>query len=134
MTTTDTHPDNNAIVVQPMQWNGVPDLDEVKPLSEDDYPCLKEVRDVLARHGKLDRFGVTLIHSHFAIGPDESLVELADAGTRTLTIRPMKNAAMAGKVIETQWRLSDIGPLVSCFQGCFWNEGTHHWQHQYRYP
>jgi hypothetical protein len=38
---------------------------------------------VLARHGKLDRFAVHLTHRHFALGPDEILIERPDSDGRT---------------------------------------------------
>jgi hypothetical protein len=38
-------------------------------------PCLDKTQAVLARHGKLGRFAVHLAHQHFAVRPDEILVE-----------------------------------------------------------
>jgi hypothetical protein len=67
-----------------------PDIMDVEPLGAADHACLQEIKDVLLRHGRLNRFGVTLLHEHFAISHDEILVEECDPANRTLTIRPEK--------------------------------------------
>jgi hypothetical protein len=47
-----------------------------EPLSSADLAVLEEVRQVLAMHGALRRFGVTLQHQHFDLADDEILVGL----------------------------------------------------------
>ena len=49
-----------AVTLQmaPMQWAALRDIDDVAPIHEGDYACLAEVRDVLTKHNKRDRFGV----------------------------------------------------------------------------
>ena len=66
-----------------MQWTGLADLPDVPPVDDGDLDCLAEIRDVLARHGKLNRFAVHLAHRHFALGPDEILIERPDPDGRT---------------------------------------------------
>lgn len=108
---------HTPIVVQPMQWASIPDISEVDPLSAADRDCIREIRDVLARHGRLDRFGINLIHKHFDIAEDECLVESIDEATRTLTVRPEKKSYI-GKAIETQWQLTDGAACMLCRQYC----------------
>jgi hypothetical protein len=43
---------------------------------------MAELRDVLARHGRLGRFALHLAHRHFALRDDEVLVEYSDAVRR----------------------------------------------------
>jgi hypothetical protein len=69
--------------ILPMQWTGLADLLDVPPVDDGDLDCLVEIRDVLARHGKLNRFAVHLAHRHFALGPDEILIERPDPDGRT---------------------------------------------------
>ena len=69
--------------ILPMQWTGLADLPDVPPVGDGDLDCLAEIRDVLARHGKLNRFAVHLAHRHFALGPDEILIERPDPDGRT---------------------------------------------------
>src|SRR5580693_5645663 len=69
--------------IMPMQWTGLADLPDVPPVDDGDLDCLAEIRDVLARHGKLNRFAVHLAHRHFALGPDEILIERPDPDGRT---------------------------------------------------
>jgi hypothetical protein len=45
------------------------------PIDDSDQACLEEVRAVLARYGKLNRFALHLAHRHFPLGPDEILIE-----------------------------------------------------------
>ena len=77
------------INVQATKWSALADVDEVKQISDDDAACLRDVRDVLARYGALDRFGISLLHSHFRISPDEMLMETTDEAKRVQTIRPI---------------------------------------------
>jgi hypothetical protein len=67
-----------------MQWETLPALHEAPALDDGDLACLDEIRAVLARNGKLDRFAVHLAHQHFAVGPDEILVEYPDPESRRL--------------------------------------------------
>jgi hypothetical protein len=50
-----------------MAYTELPDIDETAPLDASDHSCMKEIRDVLARHDKLNRFGLTLLHTHFPV-------------------------------------------------------------------
>jgi hypothetical protein len=67
-----------------------PHINDVEPIGEADLECLREVRAVLQKHGKLERFGVQLLHSHFAVGDDEMFVEEVSVRDRTLTQRVFK--------------------------------------------
>lgn len=106
-----------VVVSRPMQWSAVPDISEVAHLTAEDRYCLHEIRDVLSRHGCLDKFGVNLIHKHFDIAPDEILIETIDVENRTLTVQPMRREA-SPNAIETQWQLGTGDAVVVCNQWC----------------
>jgi hypothetical protein len=71
------------MTIQPMQWAALPDLQDAPPIDDADLACLHELRDVLARHGKLERFAVHLVHRHFDLGEGEVLIERPDPDGRT---------------------------------------------------
>jgi len=112
----------------------LPNINEVEPLQAEDMECLREIRDVLVKHNRLNRFGVSLLHGHFGMASDECLVEVCDPEKRTLMIRPIKRSNLAGRhVIETNWRLDSGEAIVDCFANCWVNPwtGNHdreHWQ------
>ncbi len=101
-----------------------PDLTDIEPVGDRDRACLEEVRAVLARHGYLDRFGLTLLHDHFALDDSELLVETCDHDLRTLTIAPevVDGADSEFRLIATNWRFSPEGDVIAglvCKVGCF---------------
>jgi hypothetical protein len=97
----------------------LPNIDEVPPLDAGDHACMSEIRRVLEGHGKLQRFGLTLLHDHFHIGGDEVLLEACNVDTRTLTIRPVKKTALENaRVLETNWRLDTMETMAACQQVC----------------
>ena len=120
-----------VVITQPMQWSSTPDIADVGPLTDIDKNCLREVRDVLARYGNLNRFGLSLIHKHFDVDEDECLVETVDVENRTLTVRPVRKGTV-GHAIETQWRLSDGEAIFVCDQQCVYNAG--HTSRHYQRP
>ena len=95
------------VVIAPVEWSRLRDIDDTPPVSESDYACLSDVRDALKRHGMLDRFGVALLHSHFDLDPDEVWLEETDDDTRTLVSRPVKAAAMGEGNVGTIWHLRE---------------------------
>jgi hypothetical protein len=118
------------ITVSPMQWSTLPDMDRMDhDLNASDADCLADIRNVLARHGKLERFGITLMHKHFEIGDDECLVETIDVHTRTLTVRPYPKSDLA-QAVQTQWGLASHDPLQWCKQQCYYTGGSHTPPHQ----
>jgi len=90
-----------------MGWNGLPRVDDVDPTTQQDVEVLTAIREVLERYGALNRFGVTLLHSHFDLADDEVLIEKVDPDTRTLTIRPeqLEVTAISDRLLATSWRL-----------------------------
>lgn len=107
---------NAMLTVSPMQWGRLEDIEDVEPLNEADADCLAEVRDVLKKHGKHERFGVALLHKHFNLESDEVLLEHTDVHARVLTIKPVK-ANEAGPTVQTIWELGD-GDDPKVFLGC----------------
>lgn len=91
----------------------------VKPIGDNDRECLSEIRDVLARYGKLDRFGVTLLHNHFPVEADEVLVETEDTRRRRLVSEPEKKSLVRkSSSIETAWRLCLGEEILDCLSVC----------------
>ncbi len=90
------------LTINSLQWSTLLDIDDVKPIDESDSVCLEEIRDVLERHDRLDRFGVTLLHKHFDLGDDEILLETTDVGQREHWIRPVSQSALRDAGIEAR--------------------------------
>jgi hypothetical protein len=102
-------------------WEGLPRGDAVEPLGDDDRAVLADVREVLRRHNALDRFGVTLLHSHFDLGADETLVEFVDPANRVMTTKPVRldSAEHDGTVVPTSFRLDLDDDAVTAVQYCW---------------
>lgn len=119
------------LVVQPTQWSALADIEAVEHgLSQTDIECLNDVRAVLEAHGKLRRFGVSLLHRHFEIAADECLLETVDVQRRELFVRPVPKDSLP-QAVQTQWRLVDRSPLQWCEAWCNYSGGTHHHGHQH---
>lgn len=97
------------------QFADVSDFEDVAPRNADDQACLDEIRAVLEKHGRLDRFGVCLLHKHFDLKEGEILKETCDPVARTLTIRPVdKKSVDRDRVIPTAWALRSDTELFVC--------------------
>jgi hypothetical protein len=91
----------------------VPNLNALRPLGQDDQPCIDELRQVLVKHGALGRFGITLLHSHFTMESDEMLKEYCDEENRTMTLKVVKKPELE-RAMFTAWNLETGEPLVGC--------------------
>jgi hypothetical protein len=109
---------------------------EIKPLNEGDREVMEALREVLLKHNATDRFGITLIHSHFATDDDETLLETSDSANRTMTIRPHKGRLPDG-TIETAWRFAKtrLGPIgmLGCRGEWYWDHSTNPPTYRYRH-
>jgi hypothetical protein len=105
---------------------GLLDINDVEPLSDEDKRCFVELKEVLKRHGALQRFGVTLLHTHFPIYEGELLVEECDEESRTLTLRPMKRLGINEEnLMQTNWRLDTGASMGGCVAYCLMDAGHH---------
>ena len=108
------------------EHSGLLDIDDVKPLSDDDKQCIAELKEVLERHGALQRFGVTLLHNHFPVYEGEVLVEECDEDARTLTLKPMSRESLnEGTLMQTNWRLDTRDSVQACVAFCLMEDGRH---------
>jgi hypothetical protein len=97
----------------------LPLIEDVRPRSDDDDALFAELREVLERHGAATRFGICLLHRHFAVADDEMLLETCDAASRTLVMRPRPADECSGSsVVETSWRLDSPGITQRCQTKC----------------
>ncbi len=96
-------------------WNSLPHISQAVPLSDADASLVQELTAVLQKYNALDRFGLTLLHKHFAFAENEVLLETTDVETRTQTLRPISKPDLAGEnYIQTAWHLQGGKPLVAC--------------------
>ena len=95
-------PHMNQVVVESMQWSALNHIADLTPINDGDADCLSEIRQVLAKHSKLERFGVSLLHSHFDLADDEMLLETTDVEKREHYVRPVKKSFLAENGIEAQ--------------------------------
>lgn len=92
----------NQVVVECMQWNTLSHIADIKPIDDSDSACLEEIRRVLQKHSCLERFGVSLLHSHFQLSDDEILLETTDLDKREHYVRPVKKSFLAQNDITAQ--------------------------------
>lgn len=86
-----------------------------KSLETNDQIIFDEIREVLKKHGALNKYGINLLHRHFEISPDEILKEYCDKENRTLTLKVVKRADLSNeKHVYTSWDLSTNLPTVGC--------------------
>src|ERR1019366_2181840 len=73
----------------------LPDIDSpaMEALDDSDWECLDEIGGLLIAKGVNDRFGITLLHSHFPISDNEIMVEEPRPGERAFTLRPVEDHA-----------------------------------------
>ena len=76
-------------------YAALPDIDSpaMPALDDGDWECLDEIGGLLIAKGANDRFGVTLLHSHFSIGDNEIMVEQPRPGKRAFTLCPVEDRA-----------------------------------------
>ena len=117
------------IAIRPMEWGKLSDIDDVEPISEADRECMSELLQVLKRHGREGRFGLTLLHKHFDLAENEIMREEVDVEARTLIIRPVvRNGSDQGTVIETSWQLTETEaaqPRLICRRECYGPSDNH---------
>ncbi|MFJ3923882.1 hypothetical protein [Streptomyces sp. NPDC090022] len=81
----------------------LPSFEEAEGLGPQDAEFVRDLVAVLDKHGNLDRFGLCLLHDHFALGPGEVLVETNDPRARTLHAH-VENAGRTQHAKASQWR------------------------------
>ncbi len=109
-------------------WNDLPDIDVVEHCTERDQAVFADLREVLIRHGAIDRFGVLLLHKHFPMADDEVLVEFCDKQSRELLIKPVKaGEADQHRTIETSWKFGTTETSITkCQLRCYVDEDRVH--------
>jgi hypothetical protein len=102
-----------------LAYRRLKEAEEVVPLNASDMACFAEVRAVLEKHGRLDRFGVCLLHKHFPMDDDEMLVETTEIDTRRMVMEVRKKGdAVTDDFIETQWHLGVSEATMGCRVAC----------------
>ena len=118
-----------TIIMQPMDWAPLQDIDDIEPIGDADTACIHELYEVLKRHDKQDRFGLVMLHKHFEMQDDEILLERTETAQRRLVLEPAKiSAPEAARSVQTSWRLSEAGGEMMrvCQRQCFRNiQGGH---------
>ncbi|WP_146992459.1 hypothetical protein [Bradyrhizobium macuxiense] len=93
--------------------------DQVVPLNESDGAVFEALRNVLIKHDATDRFGITLLHSHFPLDNDETLLESTDDVNRVIQIAPHRGA-LPKDAVETAWRFTKASAAPIAMQACEW--------------
>jgi|JI61114C2RNA_FD_contig_61_1276128_length_936_multi_2_in_0_out_0_3 hypothetical protein len=90
-----------------------------------DLACLNDIKNVLEKHNKIERFGVIKLQHHFDIDEDQMLLETHSKVERTLTIKPASQERLKeDNIIITNWRFDKEtnnmqGCLTCCGACCF---------------
>ncbi len=122
----------NEVTVQPLQWLTLQDINDVRPIDGSDAACLLEIRDVLEKYGSLDRFGVSMLHSHFEVADDEMMLETTNVANREHWVRPVKKADLVARGLQAQTtilRFDKEGYSQNC--GCATDKDGHTGGHSY---
>lgn len=111
--------------------NSQPDIHVAGTRNEKEAAAFAEMREVLKKHGLEAKYGLTLLHKHFDLAPDEILVEYTDIENRTLTSKPTKLDTISSQsLIETTWALDSDVVMGHCVTQCYTGGNGHVGQHR----
>lgn len=79
-------------------------------LSQADRECLDALGDLLASKGATERFGVSLLHRHFATHDHELMVEEVDTAKRLTTLSPKLVSAQSVYPVNIRFATADAEP------------------------
>ncbi len=104
----------------PLAHNSLKDINAIEKLNESDNSCILELKKVLKKYKKEDKFGLLLLHKHFDIEEDEIMLESIDIENRILTTKPCKIHNLNEKsYTQTVWSFSNQPVLnKSCESFC----------------
>ena len=102
---TETVTNPSRLVLETVQWSRLQQIEDLKPIGDEDYDVLEELRQVLLRRGYQNRFGICLLHKHFDLQPGEAALEESDEDVRVSTIRVVSED-VARTAMETAWSFS----------------------------
>ncbi|MFJ9033076.1 hypothetical protein ACIRQP_32050 [Streptomyces sp. NPDC102274] len=85
------------------QTQTLPRFEEAKGLGPQDAKFVQDLAVLLEQHGNLDRFGLCLLHDHFALEDGEVLVETNDPEARTLRTQ-VEKADRTTHAKPSQWQ------------------------------
>src|SRR3569833_1500660 len=104
-----------GIRLETVQWSSLTDIDEVRPVDENDRAVLDEIQQILLRFNCSDRFGICLLHKHFDLEDDECLMEYTDKESRTSTLVVEQRKGVETGRIETMWKFgAEIQAATQC--------------------
>ena len=108
------------IVLQPMKWSELSNIESVEPLNDKDACVLEELRDVLVRRGYSNRFGICLLHKHFDLNDDEYILESTDEENRTQNLVVVQGGNPDENAIQTMWKFEPRGlrEITKCILRC----------------
>lgn len=86
-------------------------IEEAGALDASDLELFEEIRSLLVKHGKQERFGLCLLHKHFNLEEDEVLLESTDATKREMKIAAVPVRATTPADIPTNWYLAQGTPV-----------------------
>jgi hypothetical protein len=116
-----------TVTVNAMQWTTLDHIADVRPIGDEDAECLEDIRQVLMKHGALDRFGISLLHRHFDVADDELMLETTDEDAREHWVRPIKKAVFEAEGVTAQSTIvafDETGYRQHC--GCDPRTSGHH--------
>ena len=116
----------SALTISPVQWSSYKDIDDIEPVNDSDSKCMEEVRDVLKKHNRLDRFGLALLHKHFDLQDDEIMLERSFENERKLVLKPEKIKNIGDNKIGTIYALKEgVQAVAFCPTYCYAPMGYH---------
>ena len=93
----------------------LPNIDSpaMEALDDSDWECLDEIGGLLIAKGANDRFGVTLLHSHFPIGDNEIIVEEPRPFERAFTLARSRIARRALTIaLRSTWNFAAVATIA----------------------
>ncbi|MBK6545758.1 MAG: hypothetical protein IPG12_10875 [Saprospiraceae bacterium] len=94
-------------MLNPILHNELCDIQEVALITEDDSNCLAELKEIIVKHGKENKFGISLLHKHFDLLENEMLVETINIKDRVLTTKPVyADEQRKNSLVQTVWCFS----------------------------
>ncbi|EAY26623.1 hypothetical protein [Microscilla marina] len=89
-------------------YKNLPYIDDVKEYTKEDEALFKEIKEVLKKYNVLDKFGITLLHTHFPVKKGEIMVEHYNPEDKSQLTKPHpKEDIEKLGLVPISWRFTD---------------------------